>query len=298
MIFLRQTSRWAASDDAWAQDKENLIPFEKLLFEIITYKKSMENQETEMQSKTKWLSLWPAFWGVLSVGTGAKIFEFFLNPKTIYCGEAPNPTVAYIVAAGLILFGLWQLWQSLAHSLAWTEDTLVVRNRLGKTSYVNFSDLTHIEYDENSTIYVFGDDSVRVFDWVSGAKALGEKFKDVTRIYAPHLGYIPAFRGALDEAETAGCLRCISLCAPYDINNWVMEDEDEETDYDLGACPTCESTESLLFGMDGNVVTKAGLNKWNSLLFETLDEEEKVDRLRELEQGMRIANPAASPLLI
>jgi hypothetical protein len=249
----------------------------------------MRNQEHEMQTGSKWMSFRPMILGVFSIGIGTKIAESFLNPKSAYCGEAPDPTVAYIFSAALIVFGLWQLWQSFAHSLAWTKDTLAVRNRLGKTTYVNFADLTNIEYYGNSTIYVFGDVSVRVFDWVSAREDLDEEFMDVIRTYAPHLGYIAAFRGALVEAETAGCLRCNCLCAPSDVINWAVEEGDEEDDLDLGACPTCETTEGLMFGVNGNVITKAGLKKWNELLLETLNDDEKANRLTEIKEGLTIA---------
>lgn len=230
------------------------------------------------------INYWVAIKGIIALSLASFIGVSALNPTTNECGQTEDWRYAALISGCLGIYGCWQIWQCIAHKATWTKENLTIRSRWGKKKTVKFSDLSNVEYFSDVSIYTFDDEKLVVFNWVRGAKLLSKKINLATKAYAPYLAYTPAFRGALDQAENAGCLRCGSLCSLKEIVAW--KDDPDESDMDLGECPSCSFSEGLMFGVHGTVVSEIGLTKWNEILLADLDPDEKEDRLEELRNGL------------
>jgi hypothetical protein len=233
------------------------------------------------------LNKWPFFLSFIGFVIGFVLAGYDPEPYVNKCGNVVDNSISIGWSLFLLLISFYQFWLAISHRVAWSETELFVRDRLFRVRKYAVSELSDFHDGSTYTQYKFGNDETRVFDWVGNISEFNEFMLDVMRQYASHFCYAPALKDLQNEAESAGCLRCYQLFDPADVMIW--DRKAKKQDFELASCPVCNTTEGVVWGMEGVSVDINGLNALNEISMSELGEEERLERQREIDLGRSIA---------
>ena len=190
------------------------------------------------------------------------------------CNPQDDAWIAYLLGGIFLVFGIWNTIGSFFTKISWDGQSIHYPDFWGRPVQADIADiesLRHIPFLDIVSVKIENAPTLYFSPYIKNDEGLGEAINSALKLKSPELFVVPAFRECVEKSDQCGCMVCLSIFDPGQIQFWRSETGGPESEGDLAACPICRKDFGVVCDFGDVSITRNILEKLNEEAMEELN---------------------------